>query len=363
MANAVLDTGLDVLPTTEVESSAKVTDLPIIFVTGASRSGTTMLARLFGGHTSVLALQELHFFGELYEPSDAARNLPENEMTRLAGIVVARHLRNLWAGKPTEAERREASNAVARLAPDEKTAAGVFAAAVYQLATGVGKQIACEQTPRNVFYARTLLELYPQARFVHIVRDPRAVLASQKNRWTMRSHGASHLPISEMVRNRVNYHPLTMGKLWMRANEEALRLADHPRFKIVRFEDLAAAPERETAALCDFLGLDYQPPMLLDLQQWGSSNTAHTGEQRGISREAVDRWSSVLSPGEVWICEKTTAALMDRFGYTPSLLGKSSGLRAIPSLLAYPFHALGVVALNPKRAWTQLRALRSRLSG
>jgi len=179
----------------------------------------------------------------------------------------------------------------------------------------------------------------------------------------MRSHGATHLPVSEMVRNRVNYHPVTMGKLWVRANEEALRLADHPRFTVVRFEDLATAPEQETARLCVFLGLEFQPPMLLDLPQWGSSNADHTSAQRGISKEAVDRWSSVLSSGEALICEKVTADLMGRFGYTARVLGESSGLRAIPSLLAYPFHVLGVVALNPKRAWTQLRALRSRLPG
>lgn len=335
----------------------------MIFVTGASRSGTTMLARIFGGHTSVLALQELHYFGDLFDPSAPVQPLPEGELARLAGAVIARHSRSLWAGKPTEAERIEAEKAVAGLAVDERNAAGVFAAAINQLALSAGRQVACEQTPRNIFYARRLLDLYPEARIVHIVRDPRAVLASQKNRWTMRRHGASHLPISEMVRNRVNYHPFTMGKLWVKANEEALRLADHPRFRIVRFEDLATSPEQETARLCAFLGLEFQPPMLLDLPQWGSSNADHTSAQRGISTEAVDRWSSVLSSGEALVCERITAELMGRFGYAPRLLGSSSGLRALPSLLAYPIHVLGVVALNPRRAWTQLRALRSRLPG
>ena len=62
----------------------------------------------------------------------------------------------------------------------------VFAAAVHQLAQAAGKSIPCEQTPRYIFYARALLEIYPTAQIVHMVRDPRAVMASQKMRWQRR---------------------------------------------------------------------------------------------------------------------------------------------------------------------------------
>ncbi len=330
---------------------------PLVFVTGASRSGTTMLARILGGHDAILALQELHYFGSLWDPARDPQSLPEAELVRLGAILVARQIRGLWAGEPTAAERDEARRTVMELPADQRTPAGLFAAIVQALAFKAGKQCACEQTPRNIFYARRLLDLYPAARIVHIVRDPRAVLASQKNRWKLRALGAEHLPVREMIRNRVNYHPLTIGKLWNEANEEAWRLRGHARFHLVRFEDLAAAPEAELSKLCAFLGIDVQPAML-DLPRWGSSNLAHSSDQRGISREVVDRWSQVLSHGEILVCEQVTRRMMQPFGYQCERLGTVGRARTIPVLLSYPLHLLGVVALNPRRAWTQLKALR-----
>ena len=45
------------------------------------------------------------------------------------------------------------------------------------------KKWAGDQTPRHVFYIGELIEMYPGAKFVHMVRDPRAVLLSQKRKW------------------------------------------------------------------------------------------------------------------------------------------------------------------------------------
>jgi hypothetical protein len=234
---------------------------------------------------------------------------------------------------------------------------GMFAAVVADLAAEHGKSIACEQTPRNVFYAAELLAALPRVRLVHIVRDPRAVLASQKNRWRLRKLGARNLPFSESVRTWLNYHPLTMANLWVKATQAALRLSEHPRVRIVRFEDLAERPDAEIRALCGFLGVDYEPGMS-EVPHWGSSNLPHTGAGKGIAREVIDRWQGVLGAGEIRIVERAAAPLMSRFAYP------FTGHEAVPARLAaawhlavYPLCMLGVVLANPRRAWIQLAAV------
>jgi hypothetical protein len=159
-----------------------------------------------------------------------------------------------------------------------------------------------------------------------------------------------------MLRNRVNYHPLTMSKLWAKATEEALRLEGHPRCLLVRFEDLAANPAEGAQRLCRFLGLKYETEML-EIPRWGSSNVTHDNAPKGVSSEVLTQWHEHLSRGELLICEKVNHLLMQRFNYAPVCLGERDSLSTLPAMLAYPFHVAGVVALNPGRAWIQLRAM------
>ncbi len=329
---------------------------PILFVTGASRSGTTMLARMFGGHSRILALNETHYFGSLCDPENAHAVVSESTAEELATALISRHRRGLWCGVPTAQERFEAAAIISGLSLAERNPFEIFFTAARYLAAESGKAVACEQTPRNIFYARKLLERYPGAYVVHIVRDPRGVLASQKNRWKLRELGAAHLPAREMIRNRINYHPITICRLWTEANNEAVGLEGHERFRIVRFEDLAAAPEEKARELCHLLQVSFEPQML-DLPQWGSSNLSHTSESRGVSKDVVDRWGRVLSPSEVQVCEAMTAGLMSRFGYVLHTSGSLKSLKAIPSFLSYPFHVAAVLAFNPSRAMIQMKAL------
>jgi len=169
--------------------------------------------------------------------------------------------------------------------------------------------------------------------------------------------GASHLPMLEMLRNWVNYHPITMGKLWEKASEEALQLDSHSRFMIVRFEDLSADPKGGAQRLCHFLGLQFEHGML-EIPRWGSSNVEHDNEPRGISKDVENKWRKILSRGEALICEKTTHRMMQRFGYSTEFLGRYGSLSTVPSLLSYPLHLAGMLAMNPKRAWIQFQAMR-----
>ena len=81
-----------------------------------------------------------------------------------------------------------------------------------------GKRYVVEQTPRNIFYISKLLKFYPQAKILHMIRDPRAVLFSQKNRWRRRGLG-SNTPLYNTIRVFVNYHSYTVTNLWKKSDE------------------------------------------------------------------------------------------------------------------------------------------------
>lgn len=327
----------------------------IIFVTGASRSGTTMLSRIFANHSTILGLNELHYFGDLCDVGRGRAPLSSAELSQMAAVTLARQARTIWGSGPTAEERSRAEAICATLPPEERNGFGLYAAVLAALCREAGKPTACEQTPRNIYYAQPLLAAFPQARLVHIVRDPRAVLASQKNRWKLRQHGAKNVPWSELIRTWVNYHPITATKLWVGASNCALHSRSNPRFRMVRFEELVAQPRPQVEALCGFLGIGFEPQML-EVNQWGSSNLKHELDKKGISQEVISQWERSLSAGELVISEYVSRDLMGRLNYSRRSQGSMRAFAALPHLLTYPAHLLGVALANPRRAWIQLKA-------
>jgi len=329
---------------------------PLFFVTGASRSGTTLTCRILGNHSRVLATNELQFFGEFCEIDSCDDVTDMESLVAMAAMLLARQARAMWVKAPLPEEVSQARTLVNALPADAKTPASVFLAVTTALSASAGKSIPCEQTPRNIFYASKLLDLYSKAIIVHVLRDPRAVLASQKNRWRLRKLGGSNVPRSEVIRLWFNYHPFTMSHLWNRATEAAVALESHPRVRLIRFEDLVANPELTVRALCDSLGLDFEIGML-DVPLWGSSNVLHKSDGAGISTATLHKWQEVLSPGEVAISEKLTADHLQRFSYEPVTNGKAGVLASLAFLLKYPLHVLGALLTKPDRFIIQLKAL------
>ncbi|HET7203588.1 MAG TPA: WecB/TagA/CpsF family glycosyltransferase [Steroidobacteraceae bacterium] len=336
-----------------------MTQRRFIFITGASRSGTTLLSFVLRRHATVFGLRELQYFGQAWDPRDAERRFTQAEAVDAAARLFAHQDHGVLVHHVDAKHRLAAVSLVESLGAAASDPAELFAAAVHSMARAAGKSIPCEQTPRYIFYARPLLDLYPGAHVVHLVRDPRAVMASQKNRWRRRRLAADGMsvPRYESVRVWVNYHPYTVARLWCQATRAALELAEHPRVTILRYEDLVREPERTVRDLCRQLGLDYDPGML-DVDQINSSHQSSAGGPRkGMRTDAIDRWRQALTPAETAVTEQICRAPMRRFGYEPVARPRMFWLDQIGFGVSYVMHLGAVLLVNPGRAAVQAKAL------
>lgn len=330
----------------------------LIFVTGASRSGTTLMSVVLGKNSRVLCMNETHFFGDCWDPR-STETLDANALEAATARLVARLERGILKAQVNKDDHQKAQSLLANLPSSQRNPADVYRAIVTKAARDAGKEIPCEQTPRNIFYASRLLELYPDARIVHMIRDPRAVMASQKKRWRRRQLATVKLPFYHTIRVWANYHPTTMSQLWRRATLQARKLqSENPqRFLTVRFEDLLREPEPTVRKVCDFLGIAFDPGML-NVGQINSSHQSSVGGARpGLNQGAIDAWREVLSPGEIAITEQVCGAEMQSCGYNMDA-PQGAGLATRTYYgLTYLFHAVSVAATNPRRALIQFKAV------
>jgi hypothetical protein len=310
-----------------------MSERPIIFVVGNPRSGTTMMGRILGNHPSVYTFpNEIHFFENLWATEDADRGLSISEASDLAARLLCIANDRFFSQGDRRRFDEKARLIIQNVNGSTHYPASIYEAFLRYITAENKKTIPCEQTPGYVYYVREILSLFPDARIINMVRDPRDVLLSQKNRWKRRFLSYKKPPRKAALRTWLNYHPISTSGLWNAATRATNVFADDKRVCVVRFEDILSKPREELQRICLFIGIPYQENML-DVPKVGSSLIADRPNQRGIDRERTANWrNGGLNSAEIFINQIITARRMRELGYAP--------VKVFPSPFALVFYVV-----------------------
>ena len=327
----------------------------LIFVVGNSRSGTTMLGRMLGRNSQVYKFPELHLFGPCIPYGEELKPLNEEEVTKAFCWLLDVADRKLHA-------TRLPNNYInaARSLSKEHYHSFIHAWEVYYHfvlyeVKKRGKEIPSEDLPGNVFKIDQILKVFPEAVFINMIRDPRDVLLSQKNRHQRRKHGGGYVKRREMLRFWANYHPQMICRLWKNAINAGYI---PPREKVfnVYFEKLIINPASTLQEICMHCGIEYQIDML-NVPQVGSSMRKDEPEKAGIDSTRTGTWNSGgLNAAEIEICEKINGDWMDSLGYSRSNL-KGTFVQKVKLYLLLPIKLVLALLLNWNRTKGRLHYL------
>ncbi|RJP68696.1 MAG: sulfotransferase [Candidatus Abyssobacteria bacterium SURF_17] len=292
------------------------TRAPLIFIVGNPRSGTTMMAKMLGKHPLVYAVpRELHFFEKLWAPEDRERMLTVEQAVDLTARLLSNANNTVFSQGKHERFEEEARTIVGEVNEENHYPAMIYEAFLKHAARKSGRPIVCEKTPAYVYYIPEILSLFPEAKVVNMVRDPRDVLLSQKHRWKRRYLGNRELPLGSTIRAWFNYSPVWTSRLWNAATTTASRFIDGKRVHSVKFEDVLENPEAELQKVCEFLRIPYAESML-SVPMAGSSLVRDRPEETGVDKERTANWrGGGLNSAEIFICQMITTKNMARFGY------------------------------------------------
>ena len=129
-----------------------------------------------------------------------------------------------------------------------------------------GREIIVKKTPSNLWYFMELAHLFPDARFVHIVRDGRDVCCSHLDvgRRMIKAHEGRTLPADSPLTSA--YH---CGGLWTETIRFGMQICgpgsplyESGRVITVRYVDLVTNTENELRRICDHIGVSFQAEML-----------------------------------------------------------------------------------------------------
>ena len=319
-----------------------------------------MLALILGQHPEIFSFHELHFFEELWDPVKAENPLKDKEAINLFARLITIQRDGYFTQRSLSSYAKEAEKILAQQT-NSLTPPSLFAAFLNYEAQRHNKTIACDQTPRNVFYLKEVLSLFPEAYAINIVRDPRDIILSQKGKWRRRYLGMSDIPRKEMIRAWSNYHPITISMLWNSSINAAKNFKNHPRVFHVRFEDLVSDPEKWIKQLCDLIEVEYKPEMLL-VPQTGSSHKMDEPQAKGIDPSVAQRWKRQKQhQNDLFICQKITKSNMQTHNYAQASLQKN-WLVILWIILLWPIKSILAFILNIRRVKNLTSTLKKRFS-
>jgi hypothetical protein len=179
------------------------------FILTSVRSGSTLLRVILNSHSMICAPHELHL-----------RTLRVN-ITQRYGEESMQHL---------GLDQRSLEHLL-------------WDRVLHRELTASGKRLIVDKTPNIVFEHERLVEAWPKARFIFLLRHPAAVAESLYR-------ARKDAVLTQVIKNVADYA----------ATVDAARRT-LPGLT-VRYEDLVTAPERVTAEVCSFLGVPWERTML-----------------------------------------------------------------------------------------------------
>lgn len=337
-----------------------ISDKKMIFVVGNSRSGTTMLGRILGRSEKVFMFNELHFFEQIWMPELPAPEIDTSQAVSYIARLMAVQ-RDGYYVKPEIQKYSKEASALVESNPGTWTAPRAYAVFVSAESELHGKSIPCDQTPRNLYYINEILNYYPNAFVVHIVRDPRDVLLSQKNRWRRRYFSSNKFPLKESIRSWANYHPISISILWRSGIKAWERIKDHPHVLLVRFEDLLDHPDTVIESICNQIGIDYSRSML-DVPQIGSSHGKDQPEKVGINKDIAGKWqdAGVNDLVDIAICQFILKQEMQKYQYEIVNI-RPNILFFLSTLLIWPIKVVSAFIANISKSTNILAFLFRRM--
>lgn len=336
-----------------------VNKVSAIFVTGNSRSGTTMMAKILGKNPLVFMFYELHFFEQLWYPDKDVKQISKEGSVDLFSKLLSLQREGFLAARNPKQFYNEAAAYYELNQKSTFTPPSVFMDFLKYESKLNNKKIPCEQTPRNLFFTDDISSLYPHAKIVCMIRDPRDVLLSQKYKWKRRFYGHSDLPLKEIIRAWFNYHPITISKLWNASSKKILSSVNLPNFYFIKFEELLENSETVIKNLCNFLEVNFSPSMLL-IPNEGSSIVNDEPGKIGIDKTKSGNFlNGGLTKTEIYLCDKITSGLRKKFGYKDVNIRPNIFSLTI-SYISFPIKLFFALLLNIGRSKNLLRSIKRR---
>ena len=276
------------------------------FIISSGRSGSTLLRAIICQHTDVCIPPESHVIGKVAANfKKYYRYLPWEYVVRL---VISEFQIQYPGFTFWKIHLCEFYHAALNIPPQERCLAKLIDDfyCYYRRKQKPDATRWGDKSLRNATQLPWISKLFPNAQYIHIIRDGRDVA------------------LSLVAADAVGVNDLGVAaEHWKKSVQSARRfgqMLDKSRYLEIRYEKLAMNPEGEIRRVYEFLGYDYSSDALQfnkNIKQLGdTSRPLHSNLQKPVNTESIGRWRKQLNEQEKELLNRRLKALLVEINYS-----------------------------------------------
>lgn len=282
-------------------------DIPLFFIIGRPRSGTTLLRMLLDAHPHVLIPPESPLILNLYKKYNPVKKWDEKILLQLYRDIIKQRYFDIWL---VDKEKLKET----LLSFQGENSFHSIVKAVYLLYHSVYPkqkiELLGDKNPGYSLYIKRIFKLFPDSKFIYIARDYRDNYLSLIN-----------------VNFEIPVVPLVVYR-WKFAYKQFRKLCrENPdKFYYLKYEDLVTHPEKEYQKICKFLEIEFRKDVfefhtrkekIEKLYQDSEElRKIHRSLLNPITSAKIDTWKTKMTNSQVKKADYVAGTIAEEAGYS-----------------------------------------------
>lgn len=299
--------------------------LPLFFIIGRPRTGTTLLRSLFDAHPNVQIPWECQFILNLYPQYGALKYWTKEKISQFYNDLIQQWQFSAWN---INHEKLQADLYALEGNNDYVTVCETVYLNFISFYNKDEIKVIGDKNHGYTIYTDRLKKLWPEAKFIYILRDYR-------DNYHSVTKVDFELPVVSLVVYKWKY-------FYKKALEASKKYPDS--FYFIRYEDLATDPHLHFSKICAFLNIPYLPEVFEFYRMKEKASAIypddilekhHKSLFNPINTSRLGLWKKAMSKRQVRIADYVAGQYADEAGYQREFTKFSllTAIEATPGIL------------------------------
>lgn len=282
-----------------------------VFILGNPRSGTSLLRIMLNSHREIASPPEsgfMHWWYSKYKHWNTEDVSDPEKVKEFVNDVLSSKKIETWA-----LDRQEIIAQIGQLEPSTYSELVILVYLVWARSNGKTPSTVIDKNNYYIHHLEDLIRIWPDARFLFVIRDGRDVACSYKELKNLQSLSPYRPALPTEIEEIAREWLVNNTRIW-----DFLNVLSHDRWIMIRYESLIRCSEEQLRRITSFLNISYLPEMLEYYMKNDEPVSTLDWKRKTLEKpdcENIGKYKTHLSQQEIEIFNTVAHEMLERGEY------------------------------------------------